>query len=199
MNSRIFKGQVVHRRAAEAQHGFTYPVYFFSFDLDELDRVGRSVAGFGYNRFAPVSLVEKDYLDKGHEPLRCRLQDCLKRWPGTEEPARVELVTSARLFGYVFNPVSFYLLYNQEGTLTGLLSEVNNTFGDRHLYCCPKLEVRSNGERVGHASKAFHVSPFFDLSGDYEFRVRQGRECLAIDVDLFKDGQPALQATTPRA
>ena len=36
--------------------------------------------------------------------------------------------------GMVFNPVNFYFRINQKAELVRALVEVNNTFGDSHLY-----------------------------------------------------------------
>ena len=53
-----------------------------------------------------------------------------------EDPAgwQVTLVTNPRVFGYVFNPASFYLCRDPAGSLRIVIVEVHNTHGERHLY-----------------------------------------------------------------
>ena len=44
------------------------------------------------------------------------------------------LQTFPRIFGFVFNPVSFWFCHDREGALRAVLAEVRNTFGDHHNY-----------------------------------------------------------------
>lgn len=134
MNSRIFTGFVSHERLEPVGHRFQYPVYFYAFDLDELDELGRRIPWFGHNRFRPVSLWDKDYLDRREGTIRSKLFRFLSEKGLAEGVERIELVTSARYFNYVFNPVSFYYCYREGGGLQAVVTEVNNTFGERHLY-----------------------------------------------------------------
>ena len=43
-------------------------------------------------------------------------------------------MTLPRVLGFVFNPVSFWLCYNNEQKLIAVINEVNNTFGETHTY-----------------------------------------------------------------
>jgi DUF1365 family protein len=47
---------------------------------------------------------------------------------------RVVLVTLPRVFGYLFNPVSFYFCYDATGTCVASLAEVTNTFKEMKPY-----------------------------------------------------------------
>lgn len=192
MNSRIFSGHVEHARHRPARHRFRTPVTFYAFDLEELDRLDLEVKGFGFNRFAPVGLSETDYLEPGDMPLREKLAPWLAELELPEPPTRILLVTSAKWWGRTFNPVSFYLLMNAEDGLLGLVAEVNNTFGDRHIY--PVRLEAAEGIEQGEHDKQFHVSPFNDMEGRYQFTVRRTREDLYIGVDLYRNGKKILDA-----
>jgi DUF1365 family protein len=63
--------------------------------------------------------------------------------------------------------------------------EVNNTFGQRHVYVLPADE----GQSVWHEKKVFHVSPFFTLDGTYRFEFHVGREHLEARIDLYRGGE----------
>ena len=44
------------------------------------------------------------------------------------------MVTTPRFLRYAFNPVSFHYCYNKNNELKVIVLEVNNTFGEKHLY-----------------------------------------------------------------
>lgn len=187
----LFKGYVEHARHTPCTHRFRTPVHFYGFDLGRLGEADRRVGGFGWNRFAPVSLRNRDYLREGEGDLREKLTPWLPA-TGVETPGRIWLITSARWFGYVFNPVSFYLIEDRAGEVKGLVAEVNNTFGDRHVYAEP-LRPRDGVRGAGH-DKEFHVSPFNNMEGRYQFTVRREGDEIYLGVDLYRDGEKILDA-----
>jgi DUF1365 family protein len=90
------------------------------------------------------------------------------------------LVTAPRFFGYSFNPASFWYIYNTDHQLTRMITEVNNTFGERHLYLLDGSSPTSpaqtpDGEELvpippkttfaDYWTKEFHVSPFNSRKG----------------------------------
>ena len=125
MISRLYTAHVMHTRFAPAPHRFRYPVFTFAFDLDELPALDRGVRGFGYNRRALVSLHDRDYL-RGEGDIRARLMRFLREDGCEDGVARVELLTMPRMFGHVFNPVSFYYCYRADGSVRCVVAEVNN-------------------------------------------------------------------------
>lgn len=173
MNSLIYQGEVSHARLVPLTHNFRYPVYFYAFDLDELPRLARQIPLFGYNRRRPVAIHDGDYLQPGPAPLRQKLTAVLGQ-AGLAEPRRVVLVTAARYFNYVFNPISFFYCYDGADRLLSVLAQVNNTFGEMHLYLLTQPLPESTGEQLQfQQAKQFHVSPFFDRRGDYRFVLSQ--------------------------
>jgi DUF1365 family protein len=93
-----------------------------------------------------------------------------------------------RLFGFVFNPVSFWLCHDSSGALRAVLAEVNNTFGETHRY------LLADGERKPITpdtrlvcAKAMHVSPFCEVRGSYRFRFRDTEKTTLIGID-YEDG-----------
>lgn len=192
MNSRIYTGHVMHARLDPVKHAFRYPIYCYAFDLDELEYLDRTVFGFGYNRLRPVALFDRDYLDESTGSIRHKLIRLL----GIEEEnrfGRIVLVTFARYFNYTFRPVSFYFCYDLEDTLSCCVAEVNNTFGERHVYILDDLMVGDNGCVSASSSKAFHVSPFNDMTGRYEFSFLNTFDFLDLRIDLIREGQAILK------
>lgn len=195
MNSAIYFGQVWHLRAETKRHEFRYPVYFYAFDLVDLPQLSREVAWFGYNRLRPVSIHDRDYLQPGDRPIEEKLSALLRSRGDYADYGRVVLVTSARFFNYVFNPVSFYYLYAPTGALRSVIAEVNNTSGERHFYFLDEaLEGASKAKIRFRSPKEFYVSPFFDVSGEYRFALTEPGPSIDIQVNLFREGRLALAA-----
>lgn len=190
MNSCIYHGQVSHARLQPVGHTFRYPVYFFGLDLAELPELSAVSRLFGHNRKRPLAVHDRDYLTDDPRPIADKLKEFLHRAGLGDATARVFLVTAARYWNYVFNPVSFYYCFNPAGQLRCTVAEVNNTFQERHLYVLP-ASTPADPQRVAHfeAPKAFHVSPFNDLQGTYSFAFSPPTPRLAIDVNIVREGQ----------
>jgi DUF1365 family protein len=73
-----------------------------------------------------------------------------------------------RILGYVFNPVSFWFCHDQAGEVRAILCEVNNTFGERHIYLLAHDDQSPIQEhQTLRCRKIFHVSPFMATQGSY--------------------------------
>jgi DUF1365 family protein len=86
-------------------------------------------------------------------------------------------VTTPAFFGYSFNPVSYYYLYNSAQELKLIVLEVLNTFGEKHVYLLRSDDPRNPRPRKGYAfagtmKKVFHISTFNHRSGSYVIHVR---------------------------
>jgi len=180
VNTRIYTGTVMHARHTPVRHAWTFPFYFYGIDLDELPELDRTVKGFGYNRWRPVALQDGDYL-RGNG---------LSEFIDTKRFDRIILVTVARFMTRVFNPVSFYYCL-KDGAPACMVAEVNNTFGERHLYI-----LEGNGTFPLHCrhDKHFHVSPFNSMDGHYEFIFSEPGEQINIEIRLVRSGQTVLTA-----
>lgn len=150
---------------------------------------------FGYNRRRPVSLHDGDYLDDGPGTIREKLTARLVQEVDVADIERVVMVTSPRLLGYVFNPVSFYYCFDKSGGLLATVAEVNNTYGEKHVYTLPAINGNRNGFPAQfQAEKAFHVSPYNTRGGRYDFTFGDIRRELDICLDLHRDGEHILKA-----
>lgn len=194
MKSRLYIATTAHTRFTPVQHQFSYPVFTFVFDLDELPELDRTISGFGYNRPALVSLHDRDYL-RGEGTIRERLMRFLKDAGCDDGIARVELLTMPRMFGHVFNPVSFYYCRRADESVRCVVAEVNNTFGEKHLYI---LKTSEAGPAVFPMhfmhDKQFHVSPFNNMHGGYEFSLSDLGPDMRLVINLARDGQKVLTA-----
>ncbi len=193
MNSKIYAGEVMHHRGHPVKHILKYSLYFYRFDLDELNVLSKELPFFSYNRFNVSSLKDKDYLSG--DSLKLNILNILKNNGIKEKIRRVELITSARYFNYVFNPVSFYYCYGTAGKIICIVAEVNNTFGEKHIYI---LSGESKSIMKGFLyykhDKEFHVSPFNSIHGSYEFFFSEPSEKFGVIINLIRDGEKIMTA-----
>jgi len=195
MRSMVYRSTVEHRRLHPKHHRLSYPLYVYALDVGELDRLDRQLPLFGYNRRRPVSLRDRDYLDGSDRPIREKLMEVVGARLPADRIHQVILVTACRYLGYVFNPVSLYYCYDVQGRLLGNVAEVNNTFGERHVYVLAASNSGPNGYPVRYeADKAFHVSPFNQVEGRYHFAFADIRRELDVHIDLHDRDRIILQA-----
>jgi len=105
------------------------------------------------------------------------------------------LQTFPRVLGYTFKPVSFWYCHRKDQSLAAIVAEVHNTFGERHCYLLhePKWGV------TAQADKVFHVSPFCEVAGHYQFRFMRthvnGEERIVARVDHSDTDGPLIQTS----
>jgi cyclopropane-fatty-acyl-phospholipid synthase len=160
-------------------------MFFVGLDVGGLTQINSSLRRIGYNRKALAAIHDRDYLDQSGRSIA----DKTARFFGESRPERVVMVTVPRIFGYAFNPVTFYLGYDREHRLIAALAEVNNTFHERHVYVLRQPEIDAEGLTRFRSAKAFHVSPFNDRQGNYLFRVKESGDRLEIHVDIEREDQ----------
>lgn len=174
----------MHHRLAPKEHRFRHPVFMLCLDLDEIDRLSKTLALFSRNRFNAYSFYDKDHLAAAGETAKHTIMAWLKH-EGVDVRGddRIHLLTFPRVFGYIFNPVSFYFCMRKSGEPVCAIAEVGNTYGEHKRYLVPLSEDESAGLFVLSVPKEFYVSPFSDLDIRFEFRLRMPGDRLAIQVN----------------
>ena len=176
--ARICFGRVMHLRLHPATHRFSYPVYFLRLPMHALHSV--RARGFSVNRFNLLSFHLADHGDGGDGLAWAR---GLLAQHGIRADGEVWLTTFPRVLGYAFKPVSFWHCHGRDGKLVAVLAEVNNTFGERHVY----LLRTDDPDATLHADKVFHVSPFLPVRGSYSFAFQVAEDHFRARVD-YDDG-----------
>jgi DUF1365 family protein len=186
----LYVGAVMHQRFAPRRHRLRYAMFQVLFDIDETPNLARRLRLFSHNAFNVVSFHDRDHGDGREGPLRGWVEDTLGRAGMPIDGGRILLLCMPRILGHVFNPLSIYFCHDRDGALTVILYEVNNTFGERHSYLIP---VSNPAERPIRQScaKAFHVSPFMDMTMTYDFQITRPEETLTTTVH-GKDASGAL-------
>ena len=189
--SRLCVGSVVHVRRADPPHRIERTTDLLLLDEAELDQIDRRLRLFGHERARPVSFRAKDHFFPPHRPVREALGSILRE-RGYEPPdGRLLMLTHARSLGHVFNPVSFYWWYDASERLAFRVAEVDNTYGERHVYLLP-----ADAGETPSLPKRMHVSPFFEVRGSYRFHLPDplSGSKVRVGVDLLMDGETCLQA-----
>lgn len=181
----LWLGFTLHKRFVPFERAFRYRLALIDIDIDRLDEAARVSPLFAVNRPGLFSFHEKDHGGAGRTgTLREWADGMLARAGVNVRAGTIRLVTFPRHFFYKFAPISLWYGYDAAGALRGIIYEVNNTFGEHHCYVA-KVDAPRD---VHMAEKAFHVSPFFDVSGDYRFTLRAPEATLDVVVENVADG-----------
>ena len=187
----IWRGSTAHVRLKPFEHRFGYPVAMIGIDLGQLKEAGSLTRWFGVNRGALFSFHEKDFGSRDGTGLK--LWSCEQfQAAGISGVERITFLCQPRIIGYQFNPISLHFGYDRSGVLRGVIYEVHNTFGESHAYIAP---VKGKAVEQHSADKAFHVSPFFDVSGQYEFALQPPDEALSLAIRKIGSGGPDFRAS----
>ncbi len=191
----IVDATVVHRRLRPRANAFRYKVAYLCLGLDSLDAAaGRWLK---LDRPGLVSFRRADHGGRDGSDLKGWLKSLLaEHGLGPICDGDTQLMTMPRLFGYVFNPVSFWFCRDRAGALRAVLCEVNNTFGETHFYLVHHGDHRPlAADEWLDGRKVFHVSPFLPVEGVYRFRFRLDREIAHVDVN-YHDADGLMLATS---
>ena len=175
----ILKGHTVHQRSIPFVHRFRYGLALIDIDIDRLDEASKQSVCFSVDRTNLFSFNRKDHGARQDSPLRPWADQQFQDAGVQLEGGAIRLVTFPRHAFYKFAPISLWLGHGPDGALRGILYEVNNTFGETHTYVAATPET---GRHQHGTDKAFHVSPFFDVSGKYEFTLKRSEDQLSLVV-----------------
>ena len=180
-NSIIYDGKVIHRRFKPKEHYFKYKVFSLLIDIDELEIIQKKIKIFSYNKFNIISFFDIDHGPRDGTPIKDWVIDNLKKIGINNDKIQIKLFCYPRIFGYVFNPLSIFFIFNKNSDLISILYEVKNTFGEQHTYV---FKVEEGGNFVkNNCNKKFFVSPFMDLDSTYNFKVLNPGNNLSVIID----------------
>lgn len=189
MTPELLSGRTMHRRFGGPDNVFVYGVDYALIEPEAQPK--RLPALFSRNRFNVASLNDSDHgglRGKGEGPRWAR-RILAEAGLGATAPMRLLLLAQPRILGHAFNPVSFWLIVDDEHRLRAAIAEVNNTFGERHSYICAHSDLRPiQPEDVMTAEKVFYVSPFQPVEGIYRFNFDFGADRIAIRIDYRREG-----------
>ena len=109
---------------------------------------------FSYNKFNIISFFDKDHGPRDGTSLKEWVIKNLKDIGIDNDRIQVKLFCYPRIFGYVFNPLSIFFVYNQNSKLISVLYEVKNTFGEQHTYI---FKTNDDKTIINSCNKKFHI------------------------------------------
>tara|TARA_Y100000992_G_scaffold255156_1_gene188281 strand:+ start:180 stop:944 length:765 start_codon:yes stop_codon:yes gene_type:complete len=193
MTSAIYNGVVIHKRFKPKTHFFKYSVFSLLIDLSEIYELDRKIRFFSFNKFNLVSFYEKDHGYRDGSSLVEWVKKNLNENDINCKDIRIKLLCYPRIFGYVFNPLSVFFIYDSREKLISILYEVKNTFGEQHTYI---FKVTDNSNLFQHnCLKKFHVSPFIEMNCNYFFRTLKPGEKISVIIDQYQTNEKILYAS----
>ena len=192
MTSSLYNGTVIHKRFKPKKHFFKYKVFSLLLDLSELNYLDKNINFFSYNSFNLISFFDKDHGERDGSSLFEWVKKNLKENNIKSENIKIKLLCYPRIFGYVFNPLSVFFIYDNQENLISILYEVKNTFGEQHTYI---FKVENNNLIQHNCSKKFHVSPFIEMDCNYFFRTLKPAEKISVIIDQYQLDEKILFAS----
>lgn len=182
---KIIFGDVMHKRLIPKINEFNYRIYYL---LLPLSRINKSLENryFKLDRWGFLSFYNKDHGRRDGSDLTEWAQGILKEHQIDKADGEIFLLTMPRVFGYVFNPVSFWYCFDKNEILRAIICEVNNTFGQTHSYICAHSDQSEiTGDDFMEGQKVFHVSPFLEREGHYNFRFNLSADKMGAWINFF--------------
>ena len=185
----IYEGVVRHRRRTPREHAFDYRVFMMYLDLGELPELFDGCPLWSARRPAPARFRRADYLGDPSVPLDESVRRLVTDRIGERPQGPVRVLTNLRYLGHCFNPVSFYYCFDAAAdTVEFVVAEVTNTpWGERHAYVSRALNSRQG--------KELHVSPFWGMNMEYDWRIGEPRDRLHVSIGADRDGERVFDAT----
>ncbi|HAJ05101.1 MAG TPA: hypothetical protein DCL76_00925 [Chloroflexi bacterium] len=194
-NNSISKGIIIHARHGNKPHKFTYKHTMLFIELNTIVGYNRIAKLLKYNSSGILSIRDKDHIDSNHQSLYEKVITKMKG-SGTNilSTDKIMMLTTPSFMGYAFNPATFFFVCNQDLKIKSAIVEVHNTFGEAHLYILTESSFSYyNNNYI--ANKKFHVSPFLDRKGHYEFHFHISQSTINISIILNDDKNKLITTT----
>ena len=192
-NSCIYNGSVIHKRFKPKEHFFKYSVFSLFIDLAELKEIEKKINFFSYNKFNLISFFDIDHGPRDGSSLEDWVKQNLITIGISNKSVKIRLLCYPRIFGYVFNPLSIFFIYDENDQLISILYEVKNTFGEQHTYVFKTEKGKNLIEN--NCNKKFHVSPFIEMDCKYFFKILLPENKLSVIINQNDDTGKLLYAS----
>tara|TARA_B100000959_G_scaffold183727_1_gene192031 strand:- start:912 stop:1679 length:768 start_codon:yes stop_codon:yes gene_type:complete len=192
-SSCIYNGQVIHKRFKPKEHFFKYKVFSLLLDLSELSLLDKELKIFSYNKFNILSFYDIDHGPRDGTSLISWVKENLNSNNINSNEIKIKLLCYPRIWGYIFNPLSIFFVYDKNSKLISILYEVKNTFGEQHTYV---FKIDKDNQLFEHScKKKFHVSPFIEMNCLYYFKILKPTDKLSVVINQNDDSGKLLFAS----
>lgn len=192
-NPFLMKGDIMHHRFFPKKNHFNYKSTYISFPISKINELKKTL--FSLNKFNLFGFYNSDYGDKNLDNIEGWIYRTLQE-NNINNIKEIVLITHPRVLGYVFNPVSFWMCLNNKNQLIAVLSEVNNTCGQKHNYLCFKDDLKPiKPDDWIESKKEFYVSPFMKIEGKYKFRFEYSEYNMNFFINYIVDDKLKLSTS----
>ena len=192
-DSSIYIGNVIHKRFKPKIHFFKYKVFSILLDISELQIMDKHLKIFSYNKFNIISFYDLDHGPRDGTSLISWVKENLNNNNINSNEIKIKLLCYPRVWGYIFNPLSIFFVYDKNSSLISILYEVKNTFGEQHTYV---FKIDKDNQLLEHScKKKFHVSPFIEMNCLYYFKILQPTDKLSVVINQNDDSGKLLFAS----
>ncbi len=191
----VCDGEVWHRRSRPTVHEFTQDVAYVWLDPDRPDELCAGHPLWSARRPAPARFRRQDYGTDSTGSLvdaaRRDVTDALGRRPA----GPVRMLTQVRRWGWLFNPITVYLVWDVDtdndaddpavagaDPVAAVLEVTNTPWKERHRY--PIVLRRDGDHLVSTTDKVLHVSPFLHEGYRYDVRLRHDGVRVELGIDV---------------
>lgn len=183
----LVTAKVGHARLWPKKNSFLYRIFYVKIPIQK-EPYANKPALISFDRFNIFAIFTKDHgakktgttwYDYIHEQLAS------VNFPN-HTSMTVTMITHPRLFGYAFNPITFWMVTDQRQAVRAVLCEVRNTFKQSHNYLLFKKDFSAiTPEDTLQADKKLYVSPFNTTEGHYEFNFTYTGSYFKAVVNYF--------------
>jgi len=182
----LYSLKIFHERREPVVQKFTVRGYTLFVDVARFDsHAGTALLGFDRKRMHNFRRRDFSLLADSSKGAKACALHFLRANSGIAADS-VYLLANPAIFGYVFNPVSFFFCYSNARHVATIV-EVNNTFGQQKHFVVPA------GERPV-TQKKFYVSPFVSAFSAFSMRLESPAEQLSLGIHTQKNSKTELVA-----
>ena len=212
---KLLKGYVTHTRTSPVVHRFKYSFFQIWLDVERPKLIDKISWFWSSEKSNLVRFKRENYLpNDGEQVLNVHQKACekIKQQTGKTFTGKIYLLASLSYWGYCYNPVSFYIAYNNQGEIEFILSEIHNTpWGERFTYvhdaALNSNQLNNSTRPPSHSEnqgsdklkfkfdKKFHVSPFMPMDLQYDWSFKIDPENLLISMNLQQQSKSIFNAT----
>ncbi len=193
----LCRGTVFHHRRGSKEHAFSYDVVYAWFDPDDPESLTDRHWAWSTGRFRPARLARADY-GWPDGASAARVAELMSTVVPGIEVGPVRLLTQPRRWGWLFNPISIYLVWpadSDQGPVGAVLEVTNTPWKERHHYPVALEQRGPSGETTSTFGATFakdlHVSPFLPMDMTYHLELcerspsaERDREGLLVSISV---------------
>ena len=190
MGHQLIDCHILHQRFSPKKHGFNTKFFWFDLEIMELDSISKKVPLISVNTSGAYQFNEHSHLPLGGKTLRENVITLLEKNNETRTPSSIRLLTNLKFFGYLFNPISLFLITFEGGDHCAII-EIGNTFNEIKPYFVSSNLFTEGGFEYS-CPKNFYISPFLAHDNQLHFKFRWTEQGFTLDIDDYEEDQLVL-------